>query len=143
MISDKMEARIRVLTCGGFDDRVSLSVDNFNTYILSMTHSGVRLFYSGEGVATGDNDKPKVFRGNCQDFDDLPVVSSVVYNGIKVDCESDGGVAQIVAYDSHGCKSWLLKVTREGIYRYRFINLVLLDTLDWPYDSERRLQILR
>lgn len=142
----KMNPVIKIFNDGTWGERVSLSLDSYNTYPLSMTHAGVRLFHDygeGKGIAVGKNDKPKVFRGSCQDFDNLPLVSSVVYNGIKIDCESDGDVAQIVAHNNHGSKNWLLKVTREGIYRYCFIDLVLLGKLDWPYDSERRLQILR
>ena len=129
-------------------ERVSLSLDGCYSWTLSLTEKGVRLFSGKANDAyfselNGVSGRPRVYRGNMQNFPNHPVVSSVVYKDVTINLESDGGVFVITAGDSFGDKNWLLMLTPDGIFRYRFILSGLLAKLGWPYDSERRLQILR
>lgn len=129
-------------------ERVSLSLDGCYSWTLSLTEKGVRLF-SGPGNNAyfsrldGVSGKPRVYRGSMADFPDYPVVSSVVYKDVTINLESNGNVFVITSGSSFKDKNWLLMLTPDGIFRYRFIVGSLLSELGWPHDSERRLQILR
>lgn len=123
--------------------RVSLSLDGGNHYVLSLTEKGVYLWSTYYGIDLGANNKPKVFRGSCQNFPEFKVASKACKDGITIYCESDGKTAILVAYDEVGNRNYLLKVTPEGIYRYPWISKSLLDALGFPYDSKHRLPILR
>lgn len=126
--------------------RVSLSMDGCHTWALSMTEKGVRLLSLPDGgffsVLT-DSCRPRVYRGSIEDFPTYPIVSSVTHKGIKIDLMFNGKKAVIAADSSEFDENWLLMLTPDGIFRYQFISIAMLHCLGWPYDSERRLQILR
>lgn len=127
---------------GSIGDRLSLEIDD--NYVLSLTENGVRLFMYLHNISMDSNAMPKVFRGECDDWDDLPIVSTQEKNGIKVDIESDGESIIIAAYNDKTCgRNWLLKITPQGIYRYSHIDYSIAEALGLPLDDKRRLQILR
>lgn len=138
----KINPVLRCYDSGDYGDRISLSLDGGHSWTLSLTPTGVRRFLGCSAnkkyFTALDHGLPRVFKGSVDTYEDWLVIHSVDYHGVDVQCATDGE-SVIIATPNN----WLLKVTPDGIFRYRYIGLGQLEKLGWPSDDQQRLLVLR